>query len=259
MSIKGSVYKGILITLALTLIPTSAISAQKITSGSTCKVLNQKIVYLNKTYTCVKSGKKLVWNKGVLVVKPTPTPTPTPLPAEGSRCTKIGAKVVGTTTYMRYSWAGHSISLEEAIQKLEWRSFSIVNVSTSKSNNYSVSPVENGTCLNSGDTFDVSGGILECRWIAGKKLQWIKINTIKKTFTNSKSPVSIDICKLQLSDSIADRTGGNAGAGVVGFPHQAHARFKVAIATIKFFHRFDVFIQLGRRENVALSLPRQIV
>jgi len=219
---KGSVYKGILITLALTLIPTSAISAQKITSGSTCKVLNQKVVYLNKTYTCVKSGKKLVWNKGVLVVKPTPTPsptptpTPTPLPAEGSRCTKIGAKVVGTTTYMRCSWAGHSISLEEAIQKLEWRSFSIVNVSTSKSNNYSVSPVENGTCLNSGDTFDVSGGILECRWVAGKKLLWIKINTIKKTFTNSKSPVSIDICKLQLSDSIGPKSGNG---GVVGFPH----------------------------------------
>ena len=213
---KGSVYKGILITLALTLIPTSAISAQKITSGSTCKVLNQKIVYLNKTYTCVKSGKKLVWNKGVLVVKPTPTPTPTPLPAEGSRCTKIGAKVVGTTTYMRCSWTGHSISLETAIQRLEWRSFSIVNVSTSKSNNYSVSPVENGTCLNSGDTFDVSGGILECRWVAGKKLQWIKINTIKKTFTNTKSPVSIDICKLQLSDSIGPKSGNG---GVVGFPH----------------------------------------
>ena len=34
-------------------------------------------------YTCVKSGKKLVWNKGVKVVaaaKPTPTATPTPTP-----------------------------------------------------------------------------------------------------------------------------------------------------------------------------------
>ena len=78
MSIKASVYKGILITLALTLIPTSAISAQKITSGSTCKVLNQKVVYQNKTYTCIKSGKKLVWNKGVAVKKPTPTATPSP-------------------------------------------------------------------------------------------------------------------------------------------------------------------------------------
>ena len=78
MRIRGSLTKGLLIALAFTLIPVSAISAQKITTGSTCKVLNQKVVYLNKTYTCVKSGKKLVWNKGVAVKKPTPTPTPTP-------------------------------------------------------------------------------------------------------------------------------------------------------------------------------------
>ena len=62
--------------VVLSLIPVSAISAQKITPGSTCKVLNQKIIYQNKTYTCTKSGKKLVWNKSV-VLKPTPTPTPT--------------------------------------------------------------------------------------------------------------------------------------------------------------------------------------
>jgi hypothetical protein len=36
--------------------------------------LNQKVVYLEKTYKCVKSGRKLIWNKGVFV-RPTPTPT----------------------------------------------------------------------------------------------------------------------------------------------------------------------------------------
>ena len=70
-----------LVALAFALIPVSAISAQKITSGSSCKALNQKVVYLNKTYTCTKSGKKLVWNKGVPVAKPTPSPTPTPTPS----------------------------------------------------------------------------------------------------------------------------------------------------------------------------------
>jgi hypothetical protein len=80
MRIKGSLAKGLLITLALTLIPVSAISAQKITPGSTCKVLNQKVVYQNKSYTCIKSGKKLIWNKGVAVKKPTPTPTPSRAP-----------------------------------------------------------------------------------------------------------------------------------------------------------------------------------
>ena len=76
-----SVYsKVLLIVLALALIPVSALSAQKITPGTSCKVLNQKVVYQKKTYTCVKSGKKLVWNKGVVVKKPTPTPTPSSKP-----------------------------------------------------------------------------------------------------------------------------------------------------------------------------------
>jgi hypothetical protein len=57
-----------------------AFSAQKITPGSTCKVLKQKVDYLNKTYTCTKSGKKLTWNKGVAAKKATPTTTPTPTP-----------------------------------------------------------------------------------------------------------------------------------------------------------------------------------
>lgn len=78
MRIRGSLSKGLLIALAITLIPVSAISAEKISPGSACKVLNQKTIYSNKTYTCIKSGKKLVWNNGVAVKKPTPTLTPTP-------------------------------------------------------------------------------------------------------------------------------------------------------------------------------------
>jgi hypothetical protein len=70
----------LLFIIVFSLIPLTAISAQKITPGSTCKVLNQKVVYQSKTYTCIKSGKKLVWNKGVAVKKPTPTPTPTQSP-----------------------------------------------------------------------------------------------------------------------------------------------------------------------------------
>jgi hypothetical protein len=51
MRIKASLLNGLLIALALVLIPVTAVSAQKITPGSTCKVLNQKVISLNKTYT----------------------------------------------------------------------------------------------------------------------------------------------------------------------------------------------------------------
>ena len=54
MRIKGSLAKVILFSLALTLIPITAFSAQKITPGGACKVLKQKVVYLNKSYTVLK-------------------------------------------------------------------------------------------------------------------------------------------------------------------------------------------------------------
>jgi M6 family metalloprotease-like protein len=72
---KGLLVKGILISLALAIVPVPAFSAQKVTAGSVCKLYKQKVTYQNKVFTCTKSGKKLVWNKGVVQVKPTPTPT----------------------------------------------------------------------------------------------------------------------------------------------------------------------------------------
>jgi len=84
VKVRGRIAKGFLIAFAVSLIPVTAVSAQKITPGSTCKILNQKVVYQNKTYTCTRSGKKTTWNKGVVVVKPTPVPTSTPTPAPTS-------------------------------------------------------------------------------------------------------------------------------------------------------------------------------
>jgi len=80
MSIKASLFKSLLLALAVALIPVVAVSAQKITPGSSCKVHKQKVTYQNKVYTCTKSGKKLIWDKGVVVKKPTPTSSPTPTP-----------------------------------------------------------------------------------------------------------------------------------------------------------------------------------
>ena len=78
MSMRGVAVKVIITALLLSLISPMALSAQAIKPGTPCKVFNQKIVYANKAFTCIKSGKRLVWNKGVAAKKPTPTPTPTP-------------------------------------------------------------------------------------------------------------------------------------------------------------------------------------
>ena len=61
-----------LTALASTLFTVNAFSAIK--PGTTCKKLGAKSAFGGRTYTCIKSGKKLVWDKGVR--KPTPSASP---------------------------------------------------------------------------------------------------------------------------------------------------------------------------------------
>ena len=44
-------------------------------AGATCTKKNATATSAGKLYTCILSGKKLVWNKGIAVPKPTPSPT----------------------------------------------------------------------------------------------------------------------------------------------------------------------------------------
>jgi len=70
MRIKGSLARGVLLAMGIALIPITAEAAQNVTPSAACKVWKQKVVSQDKTYTCIKSGKKLMWNKGVAIVKP---------------------------------------------------------------------------------------------------------------------------------------------------------------------------------------------
>ena len=227
-----------IIVLAL-LSPLHAVAAVK--AGDKCTKLNATSINAGKKYTCVKSGSRLVWNKGQTVKnsadsasapatsasasssKPEPSPTPSTsakpaaiMPIANTPCTRVGEKVEDSRGFMKCIWQGGARG--NIAEQIFWRYFPVKKLSTSKSNNYQTKPVENGSCFQSGDTFDTDGGILECRWVNGHKLQWIRINTVKKTFTNAKSPVSVDVCKLPNSASKVDRTGRNAGSGMVGFP-----------------------------------------
>jgi hypothetical protein len=49
-------------------------------AGTKCAKLGATSTLNGIKYTCIKSGKNLVWNKGVALPKPTPTPTPTSKP-----------------------------------------------------------------------------------------------------------------------------------------------------------------------------------
>ncbi len=77
-------------------------------AGTTCPKVNATKTVANIKYTCVKSGKKLLWNKGVKVTNPSvpaptkssepvPTPSPTTKPVEavkaGDSCKSQGNQI----------------------------------------------------------------------------------------------------------------------------------------------------------------------
>ena len=70
------------VIIGVLLAPASTAAAP--VTGKACSKLGQTQLYKFKNYTCIKSGKKLVWSKPVAVSpvapKPTATPTPTPTP-----------------------------------------------------------------------------------------------------------------------------------------------------------------------------------
>ena len=55
-------------------------SALTVKAGAKCTKIKATSVVKGKKYTCIKSGKKLIWNKGV-AVKPVSKPTSKPSPA----------------------------------------------------------------------------------------------------------------------------------------------------------------------------------
>lgn len=69
-----------LVSFGLLLLPVPSNGAV-VKTGSACKKAAQTITYQGKKYTCIKSGRKLVWSKGVAVAKPKPRPSSTPSPS----------------------------------------------------------------------------------------------------------------------------------------------------------------------------------
>jgi len=69
-----------IVAVAFISIFSTQISFAAITPGTKCSKLGATASTGGKKYTCVKSGKKLVWNKGVAIPKPTPSPTASVMP-----------------------------------------------------------------------------------------------------------------------------------------------------------------------------------
>jgi hypothetical protein len=76
---------------------------------------------------------------------------------------------------------------------------------------------EGKSCDFAGDTFDVSGGYLECRYEAGNVLKWTQINSVKQFTPNPISPNGVETCRLKNSDMTPD--SARIPGIYAGFPH----------------------------------------
>ena len=68
-------FGALVISSAMLLLLATPVIAAAPKAGASCTKKNATATSAGKLYTCVKSGKKLVWNKGVAIKKPTPIPT----------------------------------------------------------------------------------------------------------------------------------------------------------------------------------------
>ena len=87
---RGHIAIGVVLLLTLT----TPLNAAAPKAGAKCTKKNATVKSSGKLFTCIQSGKKLIWNKGVAIPKPTPTPSPSP-----SKPTAIGDPIgaVGST------------------------------------------------------------------------------------------------------------------------------------------------------------------
>jgi len=68
----------VIISASILIAPLNAMAAVK--AGDSCKKAGATATASGKKFTCIKSGKKLIWNKGVAISVPKPTPSATPTP-----------------------------------------------------------------------------------------------------------------------------------------------------------------------------------
>ena len=80
MKFRGALVLALISVFALSQTPTQSATPPK--AGATCSKMGITSSFGGKKFTCIKSGKKLIWDKGTSIIQrdPTSAPTPTPIP-----------------------------------------------------------------------------------------------------------------------------------------------------------------------------------
>ena len=180
-----------------------------VTPGATCSKAGVKQVYKGKTYTCIKSGKKLVWGKGVVkatstpTTKPsiTPTPTPTPSTSSGNPFADDAARVLAEKN------AAEKAVLEkiEAIKKVQDAGLGTVCIPGTDCLLGSTGPgggivfYDAGRQESWGRYLEMAplGWIMEAGFLRDTTVEWCDIQNI-----NLRATVTSSVLKASLGDEI---------------------------------------------------------
>lgn len=72
----------VLLVISISLLATISAVAAAPKAGTVCKKAGTKVTSNGYVFTCLKSGKKLIWSKGIPTKKITPIPTAKPTPSQ---------------------------------------------------------------------------------------------------------------------------------------------------------------------------------
>ena len=144
-----------------------SISATPPKSGAVCSKAGVTKNYNGKKYTCIKSGKKLVWNNGIFINSANQTPTSIPSPSITTPRPTSSPEPI--TTPSSSPTSGPKVDAEPNI---------------------------GSSCRNQGEFVSSNGLTLVCRLVAKNQKKLFELSDAFTTEANPKSPDTLATCRL---------------------------------------------------------------
>lgn len=231
---------GVAVALVLTSLPTHSATPPK--AGATCFKSGSSTIYLGKKFTCIKSGKKLVWSKGVPQSSnkdlPNSAPSPGPSSSQTSQSSNQDSGVIPEFQDVKVSLLGANTAKIE-FKATGYRSYKISVVlisdpnrkdilSTSVINDFApsmIAQIGNLEC-NRSNYFEVRATIFSGRdgngsnRVAGDKVSTLVCDSYKEPSRVSKN---FELCKVKEVSAVRKRMGelnttGSENWAITGFP-----------------------------------------
>jgi hypothetical protein len=215
---------GVLVFISLAMLPTSAANAPK--AGASCQKAGATQTFKSVKFTCIKSGKKLIWNKGVKVsvprpsatptpaASPTPTVTPTPVASPSPTVTPIPTPTPEAKPFIPWSTDATAQQVSDAAQK-SFRDWATEQLSKKSNHEFKIHPSVPPNVARSLTLTDALGAQLFSQFFTTRSAT--VIGTDEKWVVDQLNAISGDFksCNMAASPTIVTCFNGISTQGVV--------------------------------------------